>query len=36
MGPVSLEDIFLDVVGRSIDEDTETGEPEEESSEAMT
>jgi len=26
MGPVSLEDIFLDVVGRSIEEDTETEE----------
>jgi ABC-2 type transport system ATP-binding protein len=34
MGPVSLEDIFLDVVGRSIEEDTETSEPEEESAEA--
>jgi len=29
MGPVSLEDIFLDVVGRSIEEDTETEESEE-------
>jgi len=26
MGPVSLEDIFLDVVGKSIEEDTETSE----------
>lgn len=29
MGPVSLEDIFLDVVGRSIDEDSEAAEDEE-------
>jgi len=34
MGPVSLEDIFLDVVGRSIDEDTEASEPEEQTAEA--
>jgi len=29
MGPVSLEDIFLDVVGRSIDQDTDTDAEEE-------
>ena len=29
MGPVSLEDIFLDVVGRSIDEDAESAEKDE-------
>jgi ABC-2 type transport system ATP-binding protein len=31
MGPVSLEDIFVEVVGRSIDEDTKTNAPEAES-----
>jgi ABC-type multidrug transport system ATPase subunit len=34
MGPVSLEDIFLDVVGRSIEEDTETAEEEPDAGEA--
>jgi len=35
MGPVSLEDIFLDVVGRPIEEDTGPTEPEDEGAEAM-
>jgi len=34
MGPVSLEDIFLDVVGRSIDEDTPSSETEDATTEA--
>jgi len=29
MGPVSLEDIFLDVVGKSIEEDETSSEKEE-------
>ncbi len=35
MGPVSLEDIFLDVVGKSIEEDAPLAEDEEPTSEAM-
>jgi len=34
MGPVSLEDIFLDVVGRSIEEDSESSEKDEATEEA--
>ncbi|MGA7476769.1 MAG: ABC transporter ATP-binding protein [Thermoplasmata archaeon] len=36
MGPVSLEDIFLDVVGRSIEEDSESSEKDETTAEAST
>jgi ABC-2 type transport system ATP-binding protein len=36
MGPVSLEDIFLDVVGRSIEEDSESSEKDETTAEVNT